>query len=158
MNKTLLAVALSVVSSTSFALNVTTNGGSAIVTSSIGTNYQQKQALRTFGVACTGNASHIAAQVMDLPAVKNSLLSVQLMQGSKVSPIESDMIDGDAAYSLPVVIAFDTPAIYRVNVSKSLSVGSPSNFGQEGFKLKVTCFENGVESQQAPFVFELANQ
>lgn len=93
-----------------------------------------------YEVICTTGAATLTSSVRDL-APPNMLAKVttQVKKGAAGSPVATDLVDGDAAYSAPVTLAGGV-GVYTVNVTKTAYTGTVANQkGPESYTGQLAC-------------------
>lgn len=87
-----------------------------------------------YTVTCATGTSDLAVSVIDLPAVKAPLVSIQVTKGVPSTGLSTDAKDGDANYS-PLVKLAKGAGVYTMKVNKSAS----SVIGAEAYKAQFSC-------------------
>jgi hypothetical protein len=93
-----------------------------------------------YQVVCTLDGVSMGVAVRDNAPVKSTIISAQMSQGTKTSPIVTDSLDGDGKFSLVTKLVGGANATYTVNVTKSAYTGTLSEHkGSEIYNGKLAC-------------------
>jgi|GEM_PF-1512260 len=93
-----------------------------------------------YHVICNSDGVSLGLSVRDNKPIKLPIISAQISEGTKVSPLVKDSLDGDANFSLVTKLVGGTNAIYSVIVTKSAYTGTLSEHkGDEIYNGKLAC-------------------
>ncbi|NOU20661.1 MAG: hypothetical protein HOO93_02540 [Methyloglobulus sp.] len=114
--------------------NAATNTCMATLSGTVGLATSGAAKTDVYTVTCATGTSDLAVSVIDLPAVKAPLVSIQVTKGVPSTGLSTDTVDGDTKYSALVKLAKGA-GIYTMKINKSAS----SVIGAEAYKAQFSC-------------------